>query len=316
MKKLILIGLVLVFSTTALPQTSDERDAGAVPDALFAAMRAKSFADIKAQFTNDGQLVAIDKPRDGKGISKTRVFTAESFAKAISEAKAAEYIEKMPNKDIRISGDLSIVSGRYTFFVGDKFSHCGTNTFNLVRTEAGWKIANAASTLEFQCDRDLKSVEIPAIEANPSDVATIDGIVKAFYATISGGKGIPRQWSRDRTLYTKDIRFVALSQRDGKIRASIQNHLQYVNGSNEFFVAEGFSEREIGRVERRFGNLAHVFSAYEFTTEDGKVKGRGVNSLELYWDGNRWWISAVSWDEERPGNPIPKEFLRRVKSGK
>ncbi|MBK7705512.1 MAG: hypothetical protein IPJ30_06950 [Acidobacteria bacterium] len=50
--------------------------------------------------------------------------------------------------------------------------------------------------------------------------------------------------------------------------------MQYVNGSNGFFVAEGFSEREIGRVERRFGNLAHVFSAYEFTTEDAKIKGR------------------------------------------
>lgn len=294
-------------------QSADVRDAAAVPDALFAAMRARSFADIRAQFTPDGQLVAIDKPRDGAGFPKMRVFTGESFAKAISESKSAEYIEKMPAKDVRIAGDLAVVTGRYTFYVGEKFSHCGTNTFNLVRTEAGWKIANAASTLEFQCERDLGSVEVLPIEADPKDVGSIDSIVKAFYETISGPRGAARQWSRDRTLYISDVRFVALSERDGKPRATIQAHAEYVNGSNRFFVAEGFVEREIHRVEKRFGNLAHVFSTYEFTASDGKVTGRGVNSIELFWDGKRWWISAVSWDEERPGNPIPKEFLPRKK---
>jgi hypothetical protein len=311
MKILVLIFAVFAFVHGAVAQSADETEAAAVADRLFAAMRAKSFADIRAQFTPEGQLIAIDKPRDGKGISKTRVFTAESFAKAISEAKSAEYIEKMPNKDVRISGDLAIVSGRYTFFVGEKLSHCGTNTFNLVRTEAGWKIGNAASTLEFQCEQDLKAVEIPTIEADPKDVSTIDGIIKAFYATISGARGVPRQWSRDRTLYTKDVRFVSLSEREGKVRSSIMSHVQYVNGSNEYFVAEGFTEREIGRVERRFGNLAHVLSAYEFTADGGKVKGRGVNSIELFWDGTRWWISAAGWDEERAGNPIPKDLLRK-----
>jgi hypothetical protein len=316
--KTILPAIILsLFTLTAFAQNAKNEDSKAaaaeVPDRLFAAMKAKNFEEIRAVFTPEGQLVAIDKPRDGKGISKTRVFTAESFAKNISEAKVADFIEKMPHKDVRVTGDLAIVSGRYTFYVGEKFSHCGTNTFNLVRTEAGWRIANAASTLEFQCERDLKAVEIPAVAADPADVSTIDGIVKAFYETISGGKNVPRQWSRDKTLYMPDVRFVGLSEQDGKIRASVMNHNQYVNGSNEFFVTQGFQEREINRVVRRFGNLAHVFSTYEFSTADGKEKGRGVNSIELFWDGARWWISAASWDEERPGNPIPKEFLPKGK---
>jgi hypothetical protein len=300
-----------VFAQTK--QNEDMKAASEIPDRLFAAMKAKNFEEIRATFTPEGQLVAIDKPRDGKGISKTRVFTAESFAKAISEAKGADFIEKMPNKEVKISGDLGTVSGRYTFYVGEKFSHCGTNTFNLVRTDAGWRIANAASTLEFQCERDLKAVEIAPAEANPADVSTLDGIIKAFYETISGGKGVPRQWSRDKTLYMPDVRFVGMSERDGKVRASVMNHASYVNGTNEFLVAEGFQEREINRVVRRFGNIAHVFSTYEFSTADGKERGRGVNSIELFWDGARWWISSASWDEERPGNPIPKEFLPKGK---
>jgi len=316
MKKILLLTIFSLVSLTATAQNTRNEDmkaASEIPDRLFAAMKAKSFEEIRATFTPEGQLVAIDKPRDGKGLSKTRVFTAESFAKAISEAKAADFIEKMPAKDVRISGDLAIVSGRYTFYVGDKFSHCGTNTFNLLRTETGWKIVNAASTLEFQCERDLKAVEVQPIDANPADVATLDGIIRAFYETISGGKGVARQWSRDRTLYIPDVRFVSMSENSGQIRAGILNHQQYVNSTNESLVAEGFQEKEISRTVRRFGNIAHVFSTYEFSTESGKDRGRGVNSLELYWDGTRWWISAVSWDEERSNNPITKEFLSKSK---
>lgn len=299
-----------IFAANLFAQNADVKTASEVPDKLFAAMKAKSFADIRDVFTPEGQLVAIDKQRDGKGISKTRVFTAEGFAKQISEAKSADFIEKMPNKDVKIAGDLAIVSGRYTFYVGDKFSHCGLNTFNLVRTETGWKIANAASTLEFQCERDLKAVEIPVIEADSKDVSTIDGIMKAFYETISGGKGVARQWSRDKTLYISDVRFVAMREDNGKIGANVMNHAQYVNGSNEFLVTEGFTEREINRTVKKFGNLAHVFSVYEYETADKKSKGRGINSVELFFDGKRWWISAVIWDEERENNKITKEFLK------
>lgn len=304
--------LILVISAVTFAQ-DDKQSAINVVNQLFEGMKAKNAEQMKSVFSADGQLIAIDKPRDGKGLSKTRLFSGEAFAKMISEAKGADFIEKMPSPEARISGDLAIVTGRYTFYVGDKFSHCGTNTFNLVRTETGWKIANGASTLEFQCERDLKAVEIPKIEADPKDVSTIDGIIKAFYETISGGKGVPRQWGRDRTLYMPDVRFVSMSEANGKIRAGISNHQQYVNGSNEFFVTEGFTEKEINRVVRKFGNIAHVFSTYEFSTDDGKEKGRGINSIELFWDGTRWWISFAGWDEERPNNPIPKEYLPKGK---
>lgn len=283
---------------------------------LFAAMKAKSADQIKAVFMPDAQLVAIDKPKDGKGISTTRKFTADSFATMISTAKAPDFVEKMINPDVRIAGDMALVTGRYTFYVGDKFSHCGSNTFNLVRTETGWLIANGASTLEFQCERDLTAIEVPVIDADPKDVGTIDGIMKAFYETISGGKGVPRQWARDATLYTPRAYFVGMSESDGKIRAGMMTKQQYVQGNNAFLISEGFTEREIGRVVRRFGNMAHVFSTYEYTTETKpNEKVRGVNSLQLHWDGTRWWISAVSWDEERPNNPIPREFLPATAPG-
>ena len=294
---------------------NDETSAIAVVNKLFAAMKAKDAEQIKSVFSSEGQLIAIDRPRDGKGASKTRFLTGDAFAAMIAENKGPDYIELMPSPEARVTGDLAVVSGRYTFHVGEKLSHCGTNTFNLVRTDTGWKIANAASTLEFQCERDLRAVVIPKIAADPKDVSTIDGMIKAFYDTISGPKGQPRQWGRDRTLYMPGVRFVSMSERDGKINAGIMTHEQYVNSADRSLVGDGFHEREINRIVRRFGNVAHVFSTYEFTNDAKTVKGRGVNSINLYWDGSRWWISSASWDEERPSNPIAKEFLSSAASG-
>lgn len=312
MKQLLII-ILFVFLAAAdargqtAAKTSD--DASAIPDMLFAAMREKNATKIADLFLPAGQLVAIDKPKDGKGLSTTRVFTPDAFSKMIAGAQGGDFIEKMPEKDVKVSGDMATVSGRYTFHVGDKFSHCGMNTFHLVRTEAGWKIANGASTLEFQCNADLNAVEVPLKDPRPEDVSTIDGMIKAFYEAISGPKGQPRQWSRDRPLYVKDVRFIQINRSGDTVRPRIMRYMDYVNGSNEYLVKDGFNEREINRVTQRFGNIAQIASTYEWHTDDKKATGRGINIIQLFYDGTRWWISGATWEEESKDNPIPKEFL-------
>ena len=156
----------------------------------------------------------------------------------------------------------------------------------------------------------LARVAVPAIAPRSEDVSTLDGIVKAFYETISGPAGKPRQWARDRTLYIQGVRFVSTGVSNGKIVAHVMDHQTYVDRVNDHFVRQGFFEREIRRVTKTFGNITHVFSAYESRrTLNGPVTERGVNSIELFYDGKRWWIAAAIWDDERPDNPIPKELL-------
>lgn len=146
--------------------------------------------------------------------------------------------------------------------------------------------------------------------ARAEDVGTIDGMIRAFYDVISGPAGQPRQWGRDSSLYIEGVRFVAMSERNGTPVAQVMDHAAFVRAVNAPFVQQGFFEREVHRVVKRFGNIAHVFSTYEFrATESGPVQGRGVNSIEMFWDGTRWWIAAAIWDDERPHNPIPPELL-------
>jgi hypothetical protein len=154
-------------------------------------------------------------------------------------------------------------------------------------------------------------VSVPRVEPRSEDVRSIDGMVKAYYEVITGPPGRPREWSRDRSLYIPELRFVAAGvDKAGKASVRIMSHQQFVDAEDADMVREGFDEREIHRVTQRFGNIAHVFSTYETRrTGGGPLVGRGINSIELFWDGKRWWIASAIWDDERPDNLIPKEYL-------
>ena len=156
-----------------------------------------------------------------------------------------------------------------------------------------------------------RHVEVAAISPRAEDVSSLDGIMKAFYEAISGPAGEPRQWSRDRTLYIPGVRFVSMRvNAKGEPVARVMDHQQFVDSNDAELAAKGFFEWEIHRATKRFGNIAHIFSTYESRiTKDGPVIARGVNSIELFWDGKRWWIAGAIWDEERKDNPLPKDLL-------
>jgi hypothetical protein len=154
-------------------------------------------------------------------------------------------------------------------------------------------------------------VDRPVIPARAEDVGTIEGIVKASYEAISGGAGVPRDWGRDRTLFDPNSRSVAVevNPKTGAISTHAKTEQDFADEADAWMVKNGFTERELGHEIKRYGNVATVLSSYEGKTAAGKSVSRGVNIFQLYFDGKRWWILSMVWDEERPGNPIPPELL-------
>jgi len=158
-----------------------------------------------------------------------------------------------------------------------------------------------------------RHVAVPTVPARAEDVATLDGIIAAFYDVISGPVGQPRQWARDRSLYVPGVRFVSTGYgAAGDRDVHVMDHQTFVDDIDSALVAEGFYETEIHRVTRRVNDIAHVFSTYEMRrAPDAPVFGRGVNSIELFWDGTRWWIAGAVWIDEAPDHPIPADLLPR-----
>ena len=146
MKNILLTGLVagLCVISTFGQQRDDSKEALAVVNKLFAEMAAANAAGILATGTADNQLVAIQKGRDGK--NRISAINGEQFTKFFTKPGGIK--EVMYDPKVTVDGDWAMVWGRYVFFAEGKLSHCGINQFNLVRTDAGWKIANGASTID------------------------------------------------------------------------------------------------------------------------------------------------------------------------
>jgi len=139
------------------------------------------------------------------------------------------------------------------------------------------------------------------------DVASIDGIVRALYEVISGPAGAPRDWDRDRKLFYPGAKLAPTRQKPGGGGIVDFFDLEgYIASRTPMFEKDSFFEKEVARQEFVFGNIAHVLSSYELSRAPGeKPFLRGVNSIQLFHDGERWWILAMAWDNERPGNPFP-----------
>lgn len=146
--------------------------------------------------------------------------------------------------------------------------------------------------------------------ARPADVTTIDSIITTLYAVISGPAGQPRQWDRFLSLMHPEARLIPTRcDSAGKCSLRIMTPAQYQQRADSFLVAEGFTERELKRSTERYGTIAHAFSSYQsFRRGETTPFARGINSIQLFWDGQRWWIMAIFWDSERPSNPLPAAF--------
>lgn len=146
MKKIlatIIFTLSVSFSISA--QTQDEKDALAVINKMFTEMANHNPPAIAEVYTKEANLAAIIKTKEGKTV--VRAFTGEAFSKNFAE-KRGEIKEDMYAPKVEVDGDFAMVWGRYVFFIDSKISHCGVNAFHLVKTETGWKIANASSTID------------------------------------------------------------------------------------------------------------------------------------------------------------------------
>lgn len=148
--------------------------------------------------------------------------------------------------------------------------------------------------------------------AHAQDVESVDAIVAALYDVISGPAGQKRDWQRFHSLFVTGARLIWTGVTpDGDVRHRVMTADEFVASSGSIMEERGFFEREIGRTTERFGNIAHVFSAYDSknTAEDPEPFARGINSIQLLHDGARWWVVTILWDSERAGNPIPDRYL-------
>ncbi len=157
-------------------------------------------------------------------------------------------------------------------------------------------------------------------EPDPADVASIDAIIRATYDVISGPAGKKRDWNRERSLFYPGARLIPTASEAGKVDVDLAPQIldveNFIARAEPTFEKNGFYEKEIARRVEQFGQIAHVWSTYEsrHDPEDAKPFMRGINSIQLFNDGKRWWILSIYWQHENAEHPIPKKYLETPKS--
>lgn len=133
-------------------------------------------------------------------------------------------------------------------------------------------------------------------QPRPEDVATIDGIIRAYYEVVSGPAGASGDLARDRTLHHPEA-WIAIANVDdaGTPRVTVMT-LDEFYGDNAPR-QQDFWEWETSRITSRSGNMVHVWSSYASSrTRGGAPFTRGVNSITLFHDGQRWWVMNWMFD--------------------
>ena len=150
---------------------------------------------------------------------------------------------------------------------------------------------------------------------NLDDFSSIDAIIHAAYDVISGPAGKPRDWERERSLFWRGARLIPTATVPGRNDVDLAPLILDIDGYIErvepIFAKAGFYETEIARRTEQFGRIAHVWSTYEsrHSRDDAEPFMRGINSIQLFHDGARWWIVNIFWQHESAAHRIPEKYL-------
>lgn len=145
----LLILLALATAATLLipalyAATPEEQAVLAPVTALFDGMAKRDAAAMKKPLLPGGTMVLM---RDGKPVQ----MTFEAFADRVGRPGTTQIEERIHDPLVRIDNDLAVVWAPFDFLVDGKVDHCGTDLFNLVRTDGKWLIASIADTGRNNC---------------------------------------------------------------------------------------------------------------------------------------------------------------------
>jgi Putative lumazine-binding len=137
MKKLFIIGFILTFSTVINAQTAEDSVKMTI-NHFFEGMKKSDTTLIRTALTEGVIFQTITRKKDGNLMVRTE--NVNEFLTFIANPQKDVADERITFESIKIDGALASVWTPYKFYSGEKFSHCGANSFQLVKVDGAWKI--------------------------------------------------------------------------------------------------------------------------------------------------------------------------------
>jgi len=140
---LLALGILAAGAATPGAAQTGERDVLAVVTRLFDGMRTRDTAAMRATLHPDARMSSATVK---DGIATWNSETPDAWLTSVARPRAAALDERISNPVVSIDGGLASVWVDYSFFLGDRFLHCGVDAFHLVKGQEGWRIIALADT--------------------------------------------------------------------------------------------------------------------------------------------------------------------------
>lgn len=134
---LVLLTALLVYNMPSRAQSPEDSVKAAV-NKLFQGMLKADTAVLQSAFSQTAVLQTIVKSADG--LYEVKEEKISEFIASIGSLKEGDADERIQFEKILIDGPLAIAWTPYRFYYKGQFSHCGVNSFQLVRIHGTWKI--------------------------------------------------------------------------------------------------------------------------------------------------------------------------------
>jgi hypothetical protein len=142
-------------------------------------------------------------------------------------------------------------------------------------------------------------------------VETIQATTDALYRSICFRKGEQPDYDLLHSLFTRDARMTNNDNPAAPDIMTVEEFIHSLRTAVENRHIESFREHEIASIVEQFGSIAHTFSTYEarFDYDAEKPHSVGINSIQFVYNGSRWHICSMIWNNETPERVIPERYL-------
>lgn len=149
------------------------------------------------------------------------------------------------------------------------------------------------------------------MQSDTNAVKTIGGIVKEVLRLQSGEIGKTKNWKAFRNLFLPTATFTILNDSDSLREPTETVSLDdFIELLHDDYYEEGYLEYETGKTVDQFNGIANVFQSF-YGKDSKNEEARGINSYQLVYFNQRWWIANLLWTLATDKVKIPKKYLRK-----
>ncbi len=147
------------------------------------------------------------------------------------------------------------------------------------------------------------SMSILAQDKPKASLQSIDGIINELLDQITIEKGQTMDTTAIRNLFHPNA-LLTVSDSTMAETVALDDFLKLLRDP---YYEAGYEEKEIHKIVDEFNGIAQVFQTFYGKDSEG-AEEKGINSYQLAYYDDRWWIVSLLWTMESENAKIPQKY--------